>query len=154
MTAYYFGQGVMRSLATNSRTVIVCLGVTLMAACSASDQTPPVADDSTLTPDSEYESVIELKDAAVVAGLPCPNWKQSNLVKLAAESGSCSGSSVLATFSTDRSLGQQVESYRSIAELFKDTGIEKDPVLVGPNWTINSPEAKTLQPILGGTILK
>ena len=103
-------------------------------------------------PDARYGTVEALKEAAVAAGYDCRRWRQDDAVTLAAQSGTCSGDSVFATFSSEGDLQRQIETYRELDELGEELDIKPDPRLVGPNWVINVPEAASLQPALGGTV--
>lgn len=95
---------------------------------------------------------MELRDAAVDAGLPCPHWQQTDVVSLAAESGNCSSTSVLSTYATERNLQRQVDTYQSLNDMFEEQKLETDPILVGPNWIVASPKAPLLAKSMGGTI--
>jgi hypothetical protein len=57
---------------------------------------PPDLDDQ-----MAYENATDLTDAAVAAGLPCTAWMQDDLVEHAAQSGTCSDSSVLSIYVTE-----------------------------------------------------
>lgn len=96
--------------------------------------------------DARYGSVTELRDALVLAGYPCPEWKQENRVELAAESGECSSADVLSTFATQTDLDQFVDNWRGLGDF-------SNPILVGPNWVLNIPEDSIdqVRPVLGGT---
>lgn len=128
---------------------LLCLALT---GCGGRDER---AADSVSTPspspvaDARYGTVVELKDAAVLAGYECKNWRQTDVVKLAAQSGSCSNADVFATFASEGDLQAQLDTFREIDAMFND---EPTPRLVGPNWVINAPEAATLQNALGGTV--
>jgi hypothetical protein len=92
-----------------------------------------------------YTSVIELRDAAVAAGLPCPHWQQSDVILDASESGDCSGNAVISTYATAARLDRAVE---------RVTSFPGGVVLVGPNWIINAPQAPKLAKVLGGTVTR
>ncbi len=134
--------------------------VIALSACGAGESEPSSesspSTSTTPTPvvekDARYGTVEALKDAAIEAGYECKNWKQDDKVTLAAESGHCSGADVFATYVSEADLQSQLETFRSFGELFEEEGVEKDPVLFGPNWSINGARAVELQPILGGTI--
>lgn len=88
----------------------------------------------------------------MIAGLPCPKFKLSNKLTNAAQSAECSGDAVLATYATQADLQAQLKQYRAMAALFKQQGVPLNSLLIGPNWTINAPEAAKLQPVLGGVV--
>lgn len=98
-------------------------------------------------------SIVALKDAAVAAGFPCPNWVQDNVVTHADASGHCSGGDVFVWYATDarfvKGHEQMVANQRMIEEVLHRPA---DPLLVGPNWMITSKNVPLIQPQLGGTI--
>ena len=92
--------------------------------------------------------MVALRDAYVAAGGECDDWAQTNVVKLAAESGTCGDDMVLSTFANESDRDSTVSTLKELMELIG--GVK---LLVGPNWIINSDEAPRLQPKLGGTIV-
>lgn len=135
--------------------VVAVAAGALLTGCGGSDPTakaPAVPKSHGPVKDARYSGVTDLKDAAVQAGFSCPNWVQDNKVKLAAESGTCSDSDVFATFASDGDLQQQLDLTRSMNDLLKENNVAPDPTLVGPNWTILSPQAPELATKLGGTV--
>lgn len=138
--------------------VAVCaVGLVLISGCSegATEQpsSAPVSTGSKeVTPspstgvikDARYGTVAALKEAAVLAGLACPDYVKNDVVKNAAESAWCSPTSVLMTFATDESLAATVRNFQV------DPG--SSVLLVGPNWIINDPESTQLQSIMGGVV--
>jgi hypothetical protein len=154
-------EGNRMRVATGAALVALC-GV---AGCGGEQQGPPApgpaaAAASTTTTVSanepqgprEYATVAALKDAAVAAGMACPTWKQDDVVEVAAESGTCSDSTVLSTYATTADLQTAVENMRGMKKMLNDNGIEPTPLLIGPNWIINAAEAPTLVDGLGGTV--
>lgn len=109
-------------------------------------------------------TVAELKDAAVAAGYACPSWVQDNVVTLAAESGRCTDSDVFTTYLSESSREEAVQTLKGMAkdtrEMFADdddvdsTLLDEEVLLVGPNWIINSDDAPSLQPTLGGQVVR
>jgi hypothetical protein len=99
-----------------------------------------------------FSTVVQLRDVAIAAGLPCPNWKQGNLVSAAAQSGDCSGSAVLSTYTTAISLQRGIDNLQSMNAMMKTARIKLMPFLVGPNWIINWPKVATLVGGMGGTV--
>ncbi len=111
----------------------------MLAGCSAAPAATP-----TPTPKATYGEVVELRDAAVAAGYPCPSWNQDNRVTLAAGSGSCSSADVFSVYLTQDAVQQLVT---------KAKGLPGNRTwLVGQNWVINAPDEAIakLQPVLGG----
>lgn len=145
--------------------VVAAIG---LAGCSSGDTTKPstpvTSSQATL---GEVDSVVELKDAAMAAGLPCPFWEQTNAVTLAAESGECttgSGSYVLSTYISESSRDDAVQRFKDFSlgirktlegkEDVDPTLTDEETLLVGPNWVINSNTAASLQVTLGGKIVR
>ncbi|NQU36396.1 MAG: hypothetical protein HQ526_02220 [Actinobacteria bacterium] len=123
-----------------------------LVGCGTNPAPTESASSPAVAKDARYGSVVELKDAAVLAGLPCPKFQISNQVADAAQSATCSDAAVLSTFATDADLQSALARFRSFTDLMTETGADSNSLLVGPNWTINAPEAKALQPVMGGVI--
>lgn len=96
----------------------------------------------------KYASVVELRDAMVKAGLDCPRWDEHDLMMDSASSADCSENIVLATYSSWADREKQMDRYRAIGKSMEIT------VLVGTNWTINSPLADKVKDKLGGYLFK
>lgn len=129
--------------------LILPLALTGCGDDKGSSESPVVAETN-----SRYSSVEDLRDAAIEAGYDCRNWKQDNVVDLAAESGHCSDADVFMVFATDSDLAAQVSTLRELNEMSRDYGIDPDVNLVGPNWIIQNEAADELADDLGGTILR
>jgi hypothetical protein len=101
--------------------------------------TPPTP----VTKNVPYSSVEELKDAAVAAGYPCPNWQKDAKPGPvhAKESGSCSDDDVFSIYSYGDNIIEQVKISKGLINM-----------LVGPNWIINIPEEwrSRVQAAIGG----
>lgn len=93
-----------------------------------------------------YTSIEQLRDDVVKAGYACPNWRQTNQVKLAAASGSCDGSSVFMLFLNEADVSTNVQNLKAIGA----------PVhaLVGPNWIVNVPNPSSLLKGMGGIVVE
>ncbi|GKV72960.1 hypothetical protein NCCP2145_23410 [Pseudarthrobacter sp. NCCP-2145] len=91
-----------------------------------------------------YASVVELRDAMVNAGLDCPQWDRHDGMLDSMSAADCSENIVLATYSSKDDREKQMKRYRAMGESMEMT------VLVGVNWTINSPLADRVQDKLGG----
>lgn len=120
------------------RPVLAAVALLALSACSAFTPSSAVA--------KSYTSVEQLRDDVVKAGYACPNWRQTNQVKLAAASGSCDGSSVLMLFLSEADVSANVQA-------LKATGA---PVhaLAGPNWIVNVPNPTSLQKSMGGIVVE
>lgn len=113
------------------------------------EQTEP-----SITPDSTYGTVEELKDAAVAAGYYCKRWRPTNKVALAAESGNCSGVDVFSTYASEGDLQAQLDTEKETSAMLVEYDIDPGISLVGPNWIIHGEEeVRPLQAVLGGTIV-
>lgn len=126
---------------------------------SATDsvRTSPTAPPSPSFPANQnYVTLVELRDAAVAAGYPCPKWSQDDKVANASASGSCSAGDVFSLYANGSQLQAQIkQSLRNNKEL-TDAGLTPDPTLVGPNWMISMPAQylNQLRTKLGGTDLE
>jgi hypothetical protein len=109
---------------------------------------PPQATTEPPADGAKYASVVELRDAMVKAGLDCPRWDEHNAMMNSASSADCSENIVLATYSSWEDREKQMEGYRIMGESMEVT------VLVGTNWTINSPLAEKVKDKLGGYLFK
>lgn len=134
---------------------IASVALVVLSACGGGGDTEKAADEPAPTREDlgAVSSVAELRDALVEAGYNCPNWDQSNVVDLAAESGSCSDSDVLSTFASPGNLQDQLDASRGMDQMSIDAGLKPDPSLVGPNWIFRSAEAGAYAEKLGGTIV-
>lgn len=134
----------------------VLIGVLALTVSACGDDRPAqkTAEAGSTKPSGpvSYSTVADLVDAAIDAGYDCAQWVQDDAVTLAAESGHCSDADVFATFASEGDLQQQLETDRSMDDLLKESGIEPDPTLVGPNWSISGPDAPALADALGGTV--
>lgn len=120
-------------------TAIGLVGVLLLAGCAESKPSPAAETKS-------YRTVEELKDEFIRAGGDCPEWAQTNQVKLAAESGTCGSSNVLSTYTSEAEKDHALALFREIAQ-------PGTTLLVGPTWIINDKSVKELSPSLGGTVV-
>lgn len=130
-------------------------GSLAMTGCGGSAETPsgPAAQPSETAPPASggtYATVVELKDAFVEAGGSCPAFNQTNAVTLAAESASCSTSTVMSTFLSGSAIEELIQSNK---ELYAEVDIDPNPWLVGENWVINDPDAAAMREKLGGTVV-
>lgn len=107
-----------------------------------------------------YDTIEELREAAVEAGVDCPDWNQTDQMRHAAASGDCSDEVVLSIYSSQGALDNQleymIEGREEMEELLGDDTLfdDDEPVLVGPNWIINAPNPEQVQEELGGTLQK
>lgn len=90
---------------------------------------------------SGYSDVLELRDAAMDAGLQCPDWERTSDT-----TGTCSEADVL-ILSDD--IDAEVDH---LMEFAKDYGVPVT-LLVGDNWVVNSPDAADLKDDLGGEVV-
>ena len=127
---------------------LVAASATMLAltGCSAGSLIPGASPSP--TPEVTYDSVTELRDAAVEDGYDCPDWRQTNVVKNAAQSGNCSSADVFSIDLSEEDAPQTIDGVKSL-------GTEVH-VLTGGNWIINAPTAElsSLKEALGGTIVQ
>lgn len=139
------------------RGACLVVGIALLAGCGggsssgAKTTAPPDTSSTSSGPPTprRYSTVVELRDAAKDAGTTCPDWKQTDVVKFAAQSGSCSDDSVFATYATTAQLDEAVATYKEI-----NTSADA-PMLVGANWSIVAPAkiVNYLKDEMGGTVV-
>lgn len=107
------------------------------------------------TPVESFDTVEELKDAAVAAGYDCPSWEQDDAVTLATESGHCSDSDVFSMYDAD-AIDKGVEQERANQQQLVDNDIDTNSSVAGKNWIINpdsESSAVLLQSKLGGELI-
>ena len=115
--------------------------------------TPTLSPSPTPTRNVEYDSLEDLRDAAIAVGYPCEDWTQDDLVKYASESGTCSDGDVLSTYVSASDLQDQIDGFRD----FDPDNEAGSVLLVGPNWMINVDhdfDVKVLQEGIGGKIFR
>lgn len=123
------------------------LGLGLLAGCSSSgssDSTPSAS--AGVEKDASYSSVMALKDAAVAAGLDCPDYEQTNDAENSSESATCGDDTVLAIYASTADQDKTLAAVQASSE--------KQILLSGPNWTVKSPDAESLQGQMGGVIVE
>jgi ABC-type glycerol-3-phosphate transport system substrate-binding protein len=143
-------------MSNQTRAAVLLAAAALLASCGGSDPSPeaPTETETTQAPTKnvEYSSVVELRDAFVEAGGECPSWNQSDIILAALESGECDDATVLSIY-VDRS--EAMDAAAGLAAFDEMMG-EPSPVLVGPNWLVNSgqdaDELTELKKVLGGTV--
>jgi hypothetical protein len=126
--------------------IIAAIGEDEQTAAPAPSSAAPTAANTAVAA-QEYATVIELRDAVVAAGYPCPNWQQNSKEygpKFAAESGKCTDNDVLSTYATAVRVEQQIEMAAGVVILVR-----------GPNWLLNIPEShrERVRAALGGEIV-
>ena len=94
-----------------------------------------------------FETLLEMRDAFIVVGGDCSDWKQENAVKLALESGTCGDSNVLSIYSSRAAVDEQNRAYKKLIAEILPSEIEEDKpihLLVGENWILNESDMKLL----------
>ena len=126
------------------------LAIALAAAVLVTGCSSQTVGTSTPTPTKigavKYESLTDLRDAAIKAGYRCVTWTQDNRVTAAAESGSCSDSDVFSIYITEADTSAAATRLKAIGG--------ETHLLVGPNWIINADSTASvtqLKNALGGT---
>ena len=130
--------------------LLLAAGIVILLLSGCSSAAPSERDaKSTPTPSQEpadtYATVTDLRDAFVAAGGACPDWRQTDRVKLAAQSGDCSDSTVLSIYSSETDRDQIVENLKSFG-----MGVH---LLVGENWIVNVEAPERYADALGGTVV-
>jgi hypothetical protein len=102
----------------------------------------------------QYSNLLELRKAAVEAGLDCPSWNQQptwypQVSHSGVEGGICSENSVLVLYTDGQDPEKEIG--RTIVSL-TDLNVGY-PFLVGKNWMVNSPDAADLQDAMGGKVV-
>ncbi|MCS4593545.1 hypothetical protein KTJ89_11190 [Brevibacterium sediminis] len=95
-----------------------------------------------------YNDVEALRDAFVKAGGECEEWKQTDKVLGAAQSGECGTNTVLSTYLTHDAVQDRIASTKD--SIFGAMG---DDWLTGENWIINGGNIDELQKKMGGQIV-
>lgn len=96
-----------------------------------------------------YDTLTQLRDAAVAAGLECPSWetmtRQDGSLR-----GDCSSTALFVLFSDK---GQRDDAVEALREANDFEAAYSYPVLVGENWLVNSSLAPDLQDAMGGEVV-
>ena len=119
----------------------VVLAAISLTSCSNS------SDSSSKSKSKSFETLLEMRDAFIVVGGDCSDWKQENEVKLALESGACGDSNVLSIYSSRAAADEQNRAYKKlIAEILPSESEEDKPIhlLVGENWILNESDMNLL----------
>lgn len=125
----------------------ITVAIGALSACGGSaDSTSP--ESSVSTPPATYDSITALRDSFVEAGGDCPDFKQTNRVKFAAESADCSTDAVLSTYLSADAVQDRVDASK---EAFASS--DSSTWLVGQNWIINAPNPEALQKKMGGQLI-
>jgi len=141
------------------RPALISLALAALTACSSPIAATPAASASTVvvtsstpTPTSTvviaktYSTLADFRDDVIAAGYDCPNWHQTNQVKLAAASGSCSDNDVLSIYLSSADVSQVVQNLKEL-----NASVH---LLVGPNWVFNTSAPEMYRPKLGGIVVR
>lgn len=129
----------MSKLKFSSTLFVVFVSAGLLFGCSAGS-----------TELGKVSTIDEVVEAFVEAGGVC-NWKQTDEVRLAVASGTCSDSTVISIYENTDKRTKALNAQRDIVLLFEPENSTPLAALAGENWVINSPEAESMQEALGGT---
>lgn len=134
-------------------TVAACLAALALSVslsgCGGSENfAAPVQETKPPADGGSYGTVEDLRDAAMKAGLDCPNWDKHNKAIYAASSASCSDSIGFATYTGEAQLNKQLSAWKTLGDLVE---LER---LVGVNWTIDTHDPEALQKKMGGTVFR
>lgn len=126
---------------TLATAVLAIPAMILLSGCGGAESGPPASSGASLEI-GKAASVEEVRDAFVAAGGEC-DWERTDRITVAAESGDCSGRTVISIYATEQDLDDAVSTLRGNTPM-------KLNLLVGDNWIINSPEAEGMDDVLGG----
>ena len=96
-----------------------------------------------------YDTLTQLRDAAVAAGLECPAWETMTRLDGSLR-GDCSSTALVVLFSDQ---GQRDDAVDALREANDFEAAYSYPVLVGENWLVNSPQAPDLQNFMRGEVV-
>lgn len=99
-------------------------------------------------PSQRYETILDLRAAAVSAGMQCPQWRVS-IRHDGSQLGTCSATAIVVLFDDAEQRDAAVEDLRQTLERV-DLPFT---VLVGENWMIDAPEVPQLAGALGGSLV-
>lgn len=132
---------------------LILIGSIALTGCSSGESQPgsesesPSAEVSSEAPtplgEMSFATVTELKDALVAEGFPCPEWIETNQVKLAATSGTCDDSSVLSVYTSNSAKEDVIQNLKSF------TGDFGGHLVVGENWILNTADNEVWAEKLG-----
>lgn len=138
-------------MSTTHRSVVAAAALALsltLAGCGSDNNAFALKDSAPPADGGSYGTIEDLKEAAVEAGVDCPDWDLHNKATYASSSGSCSDSIGLATYASESQMDKQLEAWKVIGEMIV---LER---LVGKNWTIDVADPEALQKKLGGTVFR
>jgi hypothetical protein len=124
--------------------LIAIASVLLLSGCTGTPAPKTSTAPASSVPAATYKTVDALRVAFTKAGGDCSGWVASNPVKLAAQSGDCSGSTVLSTYLSSASRDQVIVNLKSFGNVH---------LLVGENWIINTPSPEPYADALAGTVV-
>ncbi|KTF03516.1 hypothetical protein HMPREF3167_07405 [Trueperella sp. HMSC08B05] len=122
-------------------TITIALALAGCSDSTSSNETTKPTPEVTRTLSGTYNSVAELRDAAVDAGYTCDNWTDGEW-----NQGTCSEADFFAVFTNQGSRSAYIHKAQAAGESFT--------ALVGDNWYIAGDEAalKELEGKLDGTV--
>lgn len=132
----------------------VVASASLLMSCSSSSLDSTSSTSSSSIPIAKrFETVIEMRDAYIVAGGECFNW-QTYSVMLALGAGSCADTNLLSVYSNREVAEEQNSSMKNnTVEEYPEFLNEVLHILIGENWILNDPDLETLfnfQDLYGG----
>ncbi|MBS1908030.1 MAG: hypothetical protein JST33_16035 [Actinobacteria bacterium] len=116
----------------------------LLAGCSAAEAPAPTRTPGQSTTLGKVSTISQLVKAYTDAGGVC-NWKQTDVVKGAVASGSCSSAAVLSIYTGATDRDKVVKNIHTLPIA--------STLLVGENWIINAADAPGMATKLGGTAI-
>ena len=129
--------------------VAALLGIPL-AACGSSNaaSTNTSTSDRAAARPTSFDSIEDLRDAAVAAGLDCPDWHLSTRSAPAVAGGDCSDDAALSLYPDSASA---LDGAHALSDLLGGAGMDYT-LRVGENWVISGDSAAPLDD-LGGNVI-
>lgn len=127
--------------------VAMALAAVLLAGCtpSAERDDPSQSESAPASQALRFTTVLALRDALIQAGYECQNWRQSDDIASALQSGSCSTEDSLSIYLDSGAVQSRMEDLK---------GADKPVTLtVGDNWIVETPRAESVAQMIGGTVV-
>lgn len=137
------------------RTLQVLLSVSLLGlmSCGSNDNSSSSSDTietstDTVLIEKRFESLVEMRDSYIDLGGNCSDWEQTDVVKLALESGACNESNAMSIYSSRAVAEEQNRAYKKLILDIMPSWVQEDrpiSLLVGANWILNETNSTTVE---------
>jgi hypothetical protein len=119
--------------------------VSSLAGCAATAESAPTSVPVEPAPPATFDTVDDLRSAYVDAGGECSEWRQTDVITLAAQSGQCDADTVLSIYLSESNRDEVIAGMKSILAVH---------LIVGENWILNTDaEDDSFATELGGTVV-